>query len=402
MDFVNFFDGIVNGISANLEQKVTGRRMMALQTAKLGRQIFSGEEPMIWVNVSVPFEIINCFPIASIYSEFVGAVLAGADLAPPYIEKAEAAGYTTDLCSYHRSLLGASLQSLLPKPIAAVACSYPCDGGIKSVGEVARLADVDMFLIQVPAESTDENVAYLAGQFEKMTEFLAEKTGHPFDRDRLKQIILRSNQTADLMRQLYAYARYTPAPYDHKDLKNFQIVMLPMMGTDEGIEVVQAFLDEFGQRIETGNLPMPDERIRLLWIQNRIQFSNDLLEIIAERYRANIVWDELNEVFWDPIDPDHPFPGLARRLIDAPLSGNLQKRIDTLTARSVQYKIDGAIHPCHWGCRQSLNARSLFSNALEKIGVPTITLDVDCVDKRSFSQGQLVTRLEAFCEMLKS
>jgi benzoyl-CoA reductase/2-hydroxyglutaryl-CoA dehydratase subunit BcrC/BadD/HgdB len=34
------------------------------------------------------------------------------------------------------------------------------------------------------------------------------------------------------------------------------------------------------------------------------------------------------------------------------------------------------------------------------VNVPVIHLDVDCVDERNFSEGQLLTRLEAFMEML--
>ena len=35
-------------------------------------------------------------------------------------------------------------------------------------------------------------------------------------------------------------------------------------------------------------------------------------------------------------------------------------------------------------------------------GVPVLNLEVDCVDKRNFAEGQLRTRLEAFIEMLAS
>ena len=401
MDFSSFFNDIVKGLSVKLEQKVTGRRIVAYHTARLGARIFSGKEPVVWVNVTVPFEIINSFPVASIYSEFVGAVLAGADMAGPFIERAETAGFATDLCSYHRSLLGAMLDNIIPKPVAAIACSYPCDGGLKSVGEIGRMAQAPFLTIQVPEKNTDENVDYLARQFEGMTDFLARITGHPFDRDRFRSIIEKSNEASAKLAQLYGYARLVPAPYSHKDLKNFQIVMMPLVGTDEGIQIADTFLAEFEQRVARGETGLPDEKLRLLWIQNRIQFPNNLLDYLADQFGANIVWDELNEIFWEPIDPDDPFRGLARRLIDSPLSGDLQKRIDTLAKRAVDYKIDGAINPGHWGCRQSLNARTLFARALDKVGVPMISLDVDCVDKRSFAPGQIITRLEAFCEMLK-
>jgi benzoyl-CoA reductase/2-hydroxyglutaryl-CoA dehydratase subunit BcrC/BadD/HgdB len=64
------------------------------------------------------------------------------------------------------------------------------------------------------------------------------------------------------------------------------------------------------------------------------------------------------------------------------------------------YRIDGAINPCHWGCRQGTGARGMIAEGLRSIGVPVLNLEVDCVDPRNFSEGQLRTRLEAFVEML--
>jgi benzoyl-CoA reductase/2-hydroxyglutaryl-CoA dehydratase subunit BcrC/BadD/HgdB len=44
----------------------------------------------------------------------------------------------------------------------------------------------------------------------------------------------------------------------------------------------------------------------------------------------------------------------------------------------------------------------MISQGLSQIGVPVLNLEVDCVDTRNFSEGQLKTRLEAFTEMLDS
>ena len=147
---------------------------------------------------------------------------------------------------------------------------------------------------------------------------------------------------------------------------------------------------------------MPDEKLRLLWIQNRIQFNNSLVDLLEKEYQANIVSDELNDIYWDPIDPDGPYTGMARRAITIPFNGNVQDRIRHLQKLSRAYKLDGAINPCNWGCRQGAGARGLISEGLKKIGVPVLNLEVDCVDERNFAEGQLRTRLEAFIEMLQS
>jgi hypothetical protein len=152
--------------------------------------------------------------------------------------------------------------------------------------------------------------------------------------------------------------------------------------------------------LEKGISGIPNERIRLLWIQNRIQFKNPLIDILETQYNASIVSDELNDITWDPIDPDDPYIGLARRAISIPFNGQGGRRIRHLQQMAKDYKIDGAINPCHWGCRQGSGARGLISKGLGEIGIPVLNLEVDCIDSRNFAEGQLKTRLEAFTEML--
>jgi benzoyl-CoA reductase/2-hydroxyglutaryl-CoA dehydratase subunit BcrC/BadD/HgdB len=103
---------------------------------------------------------------------------------------------------------------------------------------------------------------------------------------------------------------------------------------------------------------------------------------------------------WDPIDPDDPWEGLARRILSVPLRGSVEGRALRLVHLARTYRVDGAINPCNWGCRQGTGARGLIEESLKKAGVPVLNLEVDCVDQRSFAEGQLRTRLGAFLEML--
>ncbi len=100
------------------------------------------------------------------------------------------------------------------------------------------------------------------------------------------------------------------------------------------------------------------------------------------------------------MDENDPLRSLAKRMITHPLVGPAERRIKILMQLAKDYKIDGAINPAHLGCRQSSGARALMKDSLQKIGIPLIDLDVDCVDERNFSQGQILTRLEAFMELL--
>ncbi len=113
-----------------------------------------------------------------------------------------------------------------------------------------------------------------------------------------------------------------------------------------------------------------------------------------------IVVDELNNVTWGLMDPDNPFESIARRMISIPFSMGTPERIKQMQALATEYQIDGAINPCHWGCRQGTGARGLISKGLKDINIPVLNLEIDCVDSRNLAKGQIETRLEAFMEML--
>jgi benzoyl-CoA reductase/2-hydroxyglutaryl-CoA dehydratase subunit BcrC/BadD/HgdB len=122
--------------------------------------------------------------------------------------------------------------------------------------------------------------------------------------------------------------------------------------------------------------------------------------MLEDNYRASVVVEELNDIYWEAIDPDDPFPGIARRLISFPFNGAVERRLSHIKKLAQAYQIDGAINPCHWGCRQSTGARGLITRALKELGIPVINLEVDCGDSRNFAEGQMRTRLEAFMELL--
>jgi benzoyl-CoA reductase/2-hydroxyglutaryl-CoA dehydratase subunit BcrC/BadD/HgdB len=139
-----------------------------------------------------------------------------------------------------------------------------------------------------------------------------------------------------------------------------------------------------------------------MWLQESIQFRHPLIKMLEGSYQAAVVVDELNDVYWEPIDANDPYVGLARRTIAFPFNGRVERRLKQIKKLVEEYKIDGAINPCHWGCRQGTGSRGLVNAALKELDIPVINLEVDCADSRNFAEGQLKTRLEAFMELLGS
>ena len=91
---------------------------------------------------------------------------------------------------------------------------------------------------------------------------------------------------------------------------------------------------------------------------------------------------------------------MAKRMISIPYSLSIPERIKHIQKLAKEYDIDGAVNPCHWGCRQGTGARGLITKGLRDIDIPVLNLEIDCVDSRNLAKGQIETRIEAFAEML--
>jgi benzoyl-CoA reductase/2-hydroxyglutaryl-CoA dehydratase subunit BcrC/BadD/HgdB len=395
-----YFLQLESALGRKMEQKATARRRFIYEIARIGCRMFSSDWKSAWTTVFVPFEILNAMGVAGNFIEFVGAMLSGAGTAGRYLEKAEAAGLSADGCSYHRTIIGAAMEGFLPEPDLLIGSSFPCDGGLKALCHVGQIYNKEVFIINTPFDNSPEAINYLVSQYRDMIDFITRQTGRTLDYDLLHSSIRNNNTAHAYFREVMDLCKNIPSPASSDDLKNFIIYVL-LGGSDSIVEVGRAFRDELRHRVDNNVPGLPGERIRLLWIQNRLQFPNNLIKLLEERFNANVVIDELNHLYWEPLDEsEDPLVALARRQVSHPLVGPAGRRLDVLVQLARDYQVHGAINPAHWGCRQSSGIRLMFNDALQTIGVPVLHLDVDCVDERNFSEGQVITRLEAFMEML--
>jgi len=394
-----YFFQLESALKNKIDSKLTARRKFIYEIARIGSRIFDDNWSIGWTTVFVLYEILNSMNVSGMFVEFFGAMLSGAGISRKYFEIAESKGYSTDSCSYHRTIIGAAMDGLLPEPDILIGASIPCNGGVKALKRIGEVFNKEVFILNIPIEVTPKSIDNLTEQYKKMIDYIEENTGRKLNYQKLKQTIEYNNQAREYLVELNELCKNVPSPSKSNDLKNF-IMFILLLGTKEGVEVAKLYQDEFQDRINNESYGLPNEKYRLLWIQNRIQFKTDLIDILEENYGANIVIDELNHIWWDPLDESDPLKSLAYRMITHPLVGPIERRLKVLAQLAKEFKVNGAINPAHWGCRQSSGARVLFKEALQKVGVPLIHLDVDCIDERNFTHGQILTRLEAFMEML--
>ena len=398
----DLFNGVVEGITEKLQQDPDGinaRKKYALEIAKLGRKLYSGKENIAWCGVTAPFDLLNSMGVTSCFVEFVGAMLSSTSTAEFFLKESEDAGYATDSCAYHRAVIGAVIKGAMPEPDFIIGTSSPCTAGLAVMENFAKQYKKDLFILNVPQNYSENSTAYLAEQIEEMTEFVSAHTQRVFSIEKLRESMVLTNQASTLLIDIYNLAKSKPSPLNNKFLKDFGTVISLIMGTKECVEICQAYKDELTLKIESGTINASQEKIRLLWIQNRIQYPFPINEML-EDLGAKIVVDELNDVTWEPIDIEKPFESIAKRIITIPYSMSISERIKHIQKIAKEYDIDGAVNPCHWGCRQGTGGRGLITEGLKDINIPVLNLEMDCVDSRNLAKGQIETRLEAFMEML--
>jgi len=398
-----YFENLETGLSAAIAGgKMSPRKLYSLEIARLGKRLYSGEDRVAWCGITAPFDLLNALGVTSCFVEFIGAMLAATGVSGDFIEETDHIGYSMDSCSYHRAVMGAALKGLMPEPEFLIGTTNPCSGGLAVLETLAAHFRKKLFVLHIPQDKSRDNVRFLADQLRDMVRFVEDITGGSLSPERLASAVLNTNRLREIMIDVYKLATHVPSPVSNRELGNFGIVMALFLGTDAAISVAEAFRDDFASRVRNMATAGSKEKLRLLWIQNRIQFKNPIETLLEKEYGAIIVVDELNDITWDAIDPNHPFESIARRSISIPFNGTINNRINHLRKLAKDYQIDGAINPCNWGCRQGTGGRGLIEEGLKEIGVPVLNLEVDCVDSRKFTEGQFQTRIEAFIEMMDS
>jgi benzoyl-CoA reductase/2-hydroxyglutaryl-CoA dehydratase subunit BcrC/BadD/HgdB len=397
-----YFDGMVSAFEAKFRKQPSARRKFTLEILRLGQRLSSGTHHLAWCGVCTPFDLLSAMGVTSCFVEFVGGMLASTGNAGPFLEASEHAGFLSDGCGWQRTVIGATVNGVMPKPDLAIATNNPCSSGLATVEHLARTFDCPLFVLNIPSDHSEENIRFLARQIKAMVDFVTEHTGQTLDTARLHHAMEKTNEARAVAVEALDLARRVPSPVNGTDLKNFGILLPLFLGTQAGVDIARAYRDEFAQRCEQEESGVPDERFRLMWLQESIQFKHPLIRMLEDEYHAAIVVDELNNIYWEPIDVEDPYIGLARRTIAFPFNGTLDHRLKQITRLAEAYQVDGAINPCHWGCRQGTGSRGLVEAHMRKLEIPVVNLEVDCADSRNFSEGQLRTRLEAFMELLES
>ena len=383
-----------------LAEKESAGWLWIREWGKLFLRAYEPDRKVVYTAIyAFPMELLSAFDVAPFDFEIASSMLATTELGVPTMKEAEDRGYAMDVCSFHRTALGASFNEYFPAPEILLTTSYYCDQKAKTNEILALLHGKESFLLSVPAEVSSASVAYVEKQLRQVADRLGEITGQRLDEDRLKEAVRSSNRARKSHLELLELLKHRPAPWGDGQLIAFAINGPMFNGTEIKERLNQAFLDRIKKKIAAGRLRT--DAHRLYWFAWLPTYASNLFDTLRE-YDVAVPLCETFRVFWDEIDEDRPFEGLALKCLQNPFVGPVTRRTRGLDRIAEEYSLDGAILFATPACRQANAAYRHLKDSLERHGLPFLLLDMDISDPRGYSPEQIRTRLEGFIELLEA
>lgn len=371
-------------------------RMVAAQTMRAMTLPLVHPERSAMASLFLPCEPLQVMGLYPYSCEGLGCFLSGTQAEQSFLQYAESQGLPDTFCSYHRVFIGAAEKGLMPKPQFILNTTLACDANLLTFRRLAKYFQVPQFVVDVPYETDDQAINYVADQLREMVRFMEKKTGHTLDEDALRAAVARSQRS---MEQFDRYMTLRAGKLLVGELTGemFSAFALhTLLGTPETEAYTRLCIQE-------AEKAPPATGVRLFWMHTTPFWVQPLRQVTDYNRQVQVVACDMcfEGLLKGPMDPD-PYRAMAQRVVCSAFNGPVERRIQRGIDAAFQVQAEGAVWFCHWGCKHTLGGAQLAKQRFESAGIPCLVLDGDGCDRSHGGEGQLATRMEAFVEMLKA
>lgn len=376
----------------------------------------SEKRPVAWTTSTFPTETLQAMDIFPVWPENYASVCAARKVSVELCERAEREGFSRDLCSYSRCVLGSMFgyekelpENGMPKPDFLVTTTCACDTHLKWFQVASRLYKVPLFLLDVPynidgADSNDldkAHIEYYATQLQELFAFLEKQIGAKMELDKLRETLALSNRTSQLWTQIQDYRKSIPCPMDARDAFSAVFFMLCIPGSQLAVDYYTQLRDEVRERAKSRIGVIEDERHRLIWDNLPLWYDLEIFEYLNSM-GAVVVAEVFSHTWTGSLDPSKPFESIARKYLPNMANSSIKRRVDIIINLVKEFQANGVILPTNRGCRMMSIGETIVRNAVyEKLHVPSLIIDVDSSDWRVAGEAQVRERFSTFLETLK-
>lgn len=349
------------------------------------------------VNIYQPCEVLHALDVTPMFPEGISVYVACTKCAEVFCSHAEERGVPESFCSYHKLMLGMTGSGVLPVPPTVAHTTLACDANQVSFRQLAERGGAQRLVLDVPARTDEEAVAYVAEQIRGQAQSLAVTYGRELDPERLRDICATSLRTLKAQSAFLKRRADASLPMDLTAELCCMISTHCLLGTPEALVFSQKLLDAETHSPRSTSAPRP----RVYWHHTLPNWQASMTQVFSEQ--AELVGNEMaNDAvhLLGELDPDDPYDFMARRLVKCTGNGPAWRRAEASAEQAARSGAAGGVLFAHWGCKQTSGQARLVADAYATQGLPLLVLDGDGCDPRNASDGQMVTRAQAFLEQL--
>lgn len=396
--------------------KVLGK-FMADYYYELDNAAKTGEQKVAWCTSVGPAEILRALGFLVYFPETHSAMLGSSRMATELIPKANAIGYSPDICSYLTADVGAYLDKVSPlskvfegiqgppKPDVLVFNTNQCrdvQDWFAFYGQEYNVPVLGVHSFVGVQEVEESLIQSIASQMKGLIPPLERISGKPFDLERFKATVALSRECSDLWKQVLDTATAVPSPITFFDGTTLMGAAVVGRGTQRANDCYRILLKELNQRIRNGQGAVEDERFRIYWdgmpVWGRLSAHAKLFASLKTNVLASTY---CNSWIFSALDPDDPFDSMARAYTelfivraDDPKEAYIRRMLEF-------FHVDGIVYHDAKTCPNNSNCRYGMPQRIEKLtGIPSLIINGDLNDLRLISDEQTKTNVEAFIEQL--
>ncbi len=307
------------------------------------------------------------------------------------------------------------------KPDMLIGNGQLCDGRFKWLQQVTRYLDVPYFGYDIQdwpygwdlndPELRKHFLDHYYEQLKRLVAFLEKVTGKQLNKYRLSEALQNWMKVQKLTYAAGQLRKHHPNPLPAQDSGTIAFPDAHMKCWPETVDFYQGLYDELKYRVEHNISSLAEERYRLLWHAMMPWYYLGLYKWLEQEfgvttmnptYQSGDVPDE------DIIDYDFPLESIARKMynkcwgmnaMQARRTGNVSRELNFIG----EYDIDGVVGMFVASCRPATNLYDTWQRLtdglkLRGLRVPTLGIEADMVDTRTYSDVLVKEQLRAFME----
>jgi benzoyl-CoA reductase/2-hydroxyglutaryl-CoA dehydratase subunit BcrC/BadD/HgdB len=235
--------------------------------------------------------------------------------------------------------------------------------------------------------------------------FLEEVCGKKFDYDRMMEVGKLSIEGQRLWQAVLDTTMNKPAPMSAFDAFFHLALIVTLRGTQTAVDYYRELLAEMKERAAQKIGAVPNEKYRLLWDNLPVWYKTKWLSEKFSSHEACLVADTYTSAWCgqlDYLDENDFLRSMVEGYTKIYLNIGVDQMVKIVKKMVRKYDVDGIVMHSNRSCKPySLGQYDIQRMLQDELGIPSLMIEADMVDERSFSESQIETRIDAFMELIK-